>query len=228
MKPSFKPRARITGYSPQLHLQAKIRFKTSESIPTKKYFRPNFFDFVIFHYFGHFGWKKKQSPTKKFYTGKMFDFEIFVLIYVSKHSESIPTKKASTKIFLTKAFFHYFGHFCRKKQSPTRKFYTGKNFRFWDFCFKIRFKAFWSDSDQKNFRPKFFDFVIFSLFWSFWPKKTKSDEKNFTREKIFDFEILVLIYFLKHSESIPTKKIFDQNFLTLSFFHYFGHFGRKN
>ena len=41
--------------------------------------------------------------------------------------------------------------------------------------------------------------------------------------KIFDFEI----FRSKYSESIPTKKIFDQNFLTLSFFHYFGPFGRK-
>ena len=36
-------------------------------------------------------------------------------------------------------------------------------------------------------------------------KKTKSDEKNFTREKIFDFEIFVLKYVSKHSEAIPTK-----------------------
>ena len=36
--------------------------------------------------------------------------------------------------------------------------------------------------------------------------------------KFFDFEIFGLKYVLKHSESIPTKKIFDQIFLTLSFF----------
>ena len=54
------------------------------------------------------------ARTKNFVRGKIFDFEIFVLKYVSKHSESIPTKK--------------------------------------------------------NFRPKFFDFAIFSLFWSFWAK----------------------------------------------------------
>ena len=49
---------------------------------------------------------------------------------------------------------------------------------------------------------------------------TKSNEKNFTQEKIFDFEIFVLKYDSHHSESIPTKKNFDQNFLPLSFFHY--------
>ena len=34
-------------------------------------------------------------------------------------------------------------------------------------------------------------------------------QKNFTREKIFDFEIFGLKYVLKHSESIPTKKKFS-------------------
>ena len=30
----------------------------------------------------------------------------------------------------------------------------GKNFRFWDFRFRIRFKTFWIDSDEKKFWPK--------------------------------------------------------------------------
>ena len=34
----------------------------------------------------------------------------------------------------------------------------------------------------------------------------------------FEIEIFVLKYVLGHSESIPTKKNFDQNFLSLSFF----------
>ena len=59
---------------------------------------------------------------------------------------------------------------------------------------------------KKNFRPKFFDLVIFSLFGPFLPKNDRVRAKNFTREKIFDFEIFVLKYVSKDSESIPNKK----------------------
>ena len=45
--------------------------------------------------------------------------------------------------------------------------------------------------------------------------------------KNFDFEIFVLKYVSKHSKSIPTKKNFEQNFLTMPFFHYFGDLGQK-
>ena len=103
-----------------------------------------------------------------------------------------------------------------------------KNFRFRDFWFKIRFETFWIDSDQKNFRPKFFDLVIFSLFWSFWPKKTKSDEKNFTREKNFRFwDFCFKIRFKAFWIDSDQKNFFDQNFLTSSFFHYFWSFCPK-
>ena len=37
--------------------------------------------------------------------------------------------------------------------------------------------------------------------------------------KIFEIKIFILKYGLDHSESIPTKKPFDQNFLSLPFFH---------
>ena len=115
--------------------------------------------------------------------------------------------------FLTLSFFHYFGHFGRKKQSPTKKFYTGKNFRFWDFCFKIRFNAFWIDSDQKIFRPLFGLCHFFIILVILAEKKNKVPRKNFTREKIFDFEIFVLKYVSRHPESIRTKK----NFSTIIF-----------
>ena len=39
--------------------------------------------------------------------------------------------------------------------------------------------------------------------------RKKCPNKNFTREKTFDFEIFGLKYVLKHSESIPTKKPFS-------------------
>ena len=136
-------------------------------------------------------------------------------------------KKISTKIFRPCHFFTILA-ILAKKQSPTKKKnYTGKNFRFRDFQFKIRLKTFWIDSDQKKFRPKFFELIIFHYFDHFGRKKQSPTKKFFTGKK-FPFWYFGLKYVLKHSKSIPTKKIFDQNFLSLSFFHYFGHFGRKN
>ena len=64
------------------------------------------------------------------------------------------------------------------------KNYTCKNFRFRDFRFKTRFEIFWIDSDQKNFLTEIFDFVIFSLYWAFWPKKQSPRKKFYTRKFI--------------------------------------------
>ena len=55
--------------------------------------------------------------------------------------------------------------FGQKWLSPRKNFVMGKNFRFRDFRFKIHFKTFCFDSDQKIFRSKFSDLAIFSLFW---------------------------------------------------------------
>ena len=71
-------------------------------------------------------------------------------------------KNFSTKIFW---LCHFFTILAEKRQSPTTKNLHVKNFRFRDFHFKIRFKTFWIDSDQKNFWPNFFDLVIF-LKWA--------------------------------------------------------------
>ena len=60
--------------------------------------------------------------------------------------------------------------------------YTSKNFRFRDFRFKARFEIFWIDSDQKQFLDQFFGFVIFSLYWAFWPKKQSPRKKFYTRK----------------------------------------------
>ena len=79
----------------------------------------------------------------------------------------------------------------------------GKNFRSRDFGFKLRFEKFWIDCDKK-FRPNFLDFVIVSQFW---PRNDIVSGKIYMGE-IFDFEIFVLKYVSKHSESIPTKTIF--------------------
>ena len=181
--------------------------------------------------------------------GKIFDFEIFVLNHVSKHSESIPTKKNfSTRNFWLCHFFTILVILGKKTKFKEKKFVMGKNFRFRDFRFKIRFETFRIEPDQKNvgqnfltlpffhyfcqkwlclrnhfvmeiIRPKFFTFVIFSLYL---PKNDLVPRKNFTREKIFDFEIFILKYVSKHSESIPTKKNFRPIFFDFAIFHHFG------
>ena len=112
--------------------------------------------------------------------GKNFDFEILGPKYVLEHSESILTKTI--------------------------------------FC------------------STFFDFVIFSLFWPknervlvknlFCSKNDRGPGKSFRLEKIVDFEIFGLNCVLKHSESISTKKRFDQFFYQV-IFRYFDHFDRK-
>ena len=93
--------------------------------------------------------------------------------------------------------------------------------KFFDFeIFDLKYVSKHSEAipTKKIFRPKFFAFVIFSLFGHFGRKTTKSHEKNFTREKIFDFEIFVLKYVSNHSESIPTKKIFSTKIFYLCHF----------
>ena len=68
-------------------------------MPNKKKFRPKLFDLAFFLLFWSFWAKNEKVPRKIIVIGKNLDFEIFVLKYVSKHSESFPTKKTSTKIF---------------------------------------------------------------------------------------------------------------------------------
>ena len=149
---------------------------------------------------------------KKFCYGKIFRcrdyrFEIrFKTFWIDSDQ-----KKFSTKIFWLCHFFTIFAEKWLRKN-----FAMGKIFRFRNFLFKVRFKTLWIDSDQKKISTKFFDLIIFSLFWPFGRKTTKS-HKKIAREKIFDFEIFVLKYVSKHSESIRTKKIFDLIFSTLSF-----------
>ena len=68
---------------------------------------------------------------------------------------------------------------------------------------------------KKNFRNFFW---LFGL--KFFEKTAMSQKKIFQGEKIFKLEIFILKYVLNHSESIPTKKIFEN-------FPFFGHFGGK-
>ena len=63
--------------------------------------------------------KIPKSGELSTYTKKNF-FEIFVLKYVLKHSESIPTKKISTKISKL-VTFHNFGPFGRKTSMSEEK-----------------------------------------------------------------------------------------------------------
>ena len=156
MKPSFKPRARITGYSPQLHLQAKIRFKTFWIDSDKKIFSTKIFWFCHFLQFWSF-WLKKQSPTKKIYTGKNFrlrDFR-FKIRFATFWIDS--DQKICRPKFFNFVIFSLFGPFDRKATKSEQKNFTRKNFRFWDFCFNIRFKTFWIDSKKNFFWPKIFE-----------------------------------------------------------------------
>ena len=153
----------------------KIRFKAFWIHSDQFFFHQFFYTLSFFHYFG----RKKQSPTRKILHGKKFSILRFICKIPLKHFESIPTQKFfSTKIFLT-VIFHYFGHFGWKNQVPRKKNLHEKTFRFYDFCFEIRFKVFLIHSEI----PKFFDFVIFSLFWSFRQKKTNSHKKKLHGKK---------------------------------------------
>ena len=123
-------------------------------------------------------------------------------------------------------FFSILGLLAEKRLSPSKKFYTGKNVRFRDFRFKIRFKTFWIDSDQKNFFDQ--HFLTLPFFHYFGKKTTKSTKKKFVMGKNFRFrDFRFKIRFETFWIDSDQKNFFDQNFLTLSFFHYFGHFGRK-
>ena len=153
-----------------------IRLKLSELIPTKK-FLINIFGFVIFWLVWPFCRKTTESHEKNFTRLKIFDFEIFILKYVLKHSESIPTKKNWRKFFDFDIFSLFLPFWPKNVQCPHKINHTGKIFRFRDLRFKIRFKTFWIDSEQQN-RPKFFDLFIFSpflaqksRFWGFCAKK---------------------------------------------------------
>ena len=96
----------------------------------------------------------------------------------------------------------------KKWLSPRKKFCNGKKFRFRYFCFKIRFKTFLIDFDRKNFGQDSLTLPFFYYFGHFGQKMTKSHEKILLWEKNFDFEIFVLRYVSKHSESFPTQKHF--------------------
>ena len=86
----------------------------------------------------------------------------------------------------------------------------GKKFRYRDFRFKIRFKTFWIDSDQNFLTKSFFDY------FGHLGKKWLSPWKN------FDFQIFLLKYVSKHTESISTKNISTKIFWLCHFFTIFG------
>ena len=136
MKPSFKPRARITGYSPQLHLQAKIRFKHSESIPTKKIFSTIFFILSFFTILVILAEKKTKSHEKNFTREKIFRLRDFGLKHVLKHSESIPTK------IFGLCHFSLFWSFWLKNDYVPRKKNKSKLPIFWKFDLKNPIKSF--------------------------------------------------------------------------------------
>ena len=176
-----------------------FRLKHSESIPTKIFWLCNFFTILAIMA------EKRQSLRKKIYTGKIFDFEIFCLKPILEHSESIPTKKFSIKISWVIHFFTILVILAEKRESQT-KHLTREKFSISRIWFKIRFETFWIDSDQKNYDPNFLTLSFFHYFGHFGRKTTDSQEKNFTREKFFDFEIFFCLKpVLEHSESAMTS-----------------------
>ena len=74
---------------------------------------------------------------KKYFRLKFFDFVIFTILAI----------------------------LAEKRQSPSKKILHGKNFRFRDFSFEIRYETFWIDSNQKNFFDQnFYLSHVFALF----------------------------------------------------------------
>ena len=78
--------------------------------------------------------KKCFVPGKILLREKIFDFHLFVLKYISKHSESIPTKKILTKNFWF-GYFSLLSHYQQKWLTPRKIFWNGKKFSFRDFRF---------------------------------------------------------------------------------------------
>ena len=130
----------------------------------------------------------------------------------------IDSDKKNRPKFFDLTIFSQFWPFLAEKQSPTKKNHTGKNFRFQDFQFKIRFKTFWIDSDQKKISTKIFWICHFFTILAILAEKNRVPRKKFYRGKIFDFEIFRLKYVSNHSESIPTKRFLFDKFFWLSHF----------
>ena len=145
----------------------------------------------------------------------------------------IPIKFSATLIFSPWNFnFFQFSMNCpqrwKKWLSPTKNFVMGKNFDFEIFILKYVSNHFETIPTKKIFSTKIFWLCHFFTILVILAEKTKSHEKNFTREKIFDFEIFVLKYVSNHSESIPTKKFFRPKFFTFVIFSLFWPFWPKN
>ena len=100
---------------------------------------------------------------------------------------------------------------------PRKKITREKIFDFEIFGLKFALKHSESFRPKKIFRPEFLDVVIFHYFGPL-GQKTVESEQWYTG-KIFDFEIFVLKYVLKYSESILKEKFFwPKIFIFWSFF----------
>ena len=90
------------------------------------------------------------------------------------------------------------------------KSHYGKFFRNQYFHFKVRFEAFWSDSDQKTSTKKFS---------SHFSKEWLCPQRKVIIENFFEIEIFILKYVSDHSELIPIKKTNKNNCLCLFLNH---------
>ena len=127
--------------------------------------------------------------------------------------------------------FHYFGQLMIEFQEKIhgknfyrKKIYARFFFRFRDFRFKIRFEAFWIETNPKKFWLKFFDCHFFTILAE---KRLSQSKKKYTGKKFRLQDVRFKIRFETFWVDSEQKFFFDQNSLPLSFFHYFGYFGRK-
>ena len=110
----------------------------------------------------------------------------FGLNFVLRHSQSISTQKNySDQNFWLSHFFAILAILAEKRQSPSKNILHGKNFRFRDFRFKIRFETFWIDSDQKKFSTKIFWLCLFFTILAMLAEKRQSPGKEILHRKKF-------------------------------------------
>ena len=114
--------------------------------------------------------------------------------------------------------FHYLGNFNQKRKSLEKYLTQEKCFDFQIFGLKYVSNHSESIPTKKKFSTKIFYLCHFFTILAILAEKRLSPTKKKLHGKNFDFEIFVLKNVSNHSDSIPTKKIFDQNFCLCHFF----------
>ena len=122
-------------------------------------------------------WQSQKILVERFFWSESIQN---VLKRISKR------KSQNQNFFPLQNFFVGLSHFLPKITKPQgQNFLTGKNFWFLDFRFKIRFKTFWIDSDQKKFSTKICWLCHFFTILVILGKKWLSPRKKFCNGKKF-------------------------------------------